>query len=207
MDFYPAGVQPPNELRVADLFLRPLRPADVDLDYEAVMENPAALRLSGGGTWPADDFTREANLADLLMHEREQDEGVAFTYTVMNLDQSQCLGCVYVNQLSSAIQLASLTDLAPEQVDQRQAVIRFWVRQSLLSDELDWRLLNILIAWFSDDWLFSKVYFRAHDRDKRQKSLLDRAGLPLAFSLEVAGRSGPFLAYGPLVPPLEEETA
>lgn len=205
MDFYPSGVRPPAELISVDYLLRPLRATDVDLDYEAVMEHPAMLRLSGGGVWPADDFTREANLADLVIHEREHENGVAFIYTVMNLDQSQCLGCVYVNQLS-AYKSTGMTDVGRETFDDGQAIVRFWVRHSRLRDELDWRLLNALIEWFTDNdaWWFSHVYFRAHDLDERQRDLMTRAGLPLAYSLELSGRQGLFLAYGPVEMPGEE---
>jgi RimJ/RimL family protein N-acetyltransferase len=198
MDFYRGGVLPPEELLTADLLLRPLRAADVDLDYAAVMENPALLRLSGGGVWPADGFTREANLADLIVHEQEHDDGVAFTFTVMNLDQSQCLGCVYINQLSKIHRLTRVAEAAADVVGDRGAIVRYWVRASRIDDDLDWRLVNTLIGWFHDAWELGSVYFRAHTRDRRQQHLMNRAGLPLAYSLEVPGRQGPFLAFGPI---------
>ena len=59
MAFYADGVQPPEKLLTSRFILRPLRTTDVALDYEAVMESRTMLRLAGGGTWPADDFTLE----------------------------------------------------------------------------------------------------------------------------------------------------
>lgn len=197
MDFSQAGVYPPQGLLTADFLLRPLRSTDVDLDYEAVMENPAMLRLSGGGVWPADDFTREANLADLIIHEKEHADGVAFTYTVMNPAQNLCLGCVYVNQLSNTHRLTRVAEAAADGPDDRAVIIRYWVRRSQIGDDLDWRLVTSLITWFSDSWRLDHVYFRAHARDKRQQELMKRANLNLAYTLEVPGRQGPFWAFGP----------
>lgn len=198
MGFSQAGVRSPDELVTEAFLLRPLRAADVDLDYEAVMENPAMLRLSGGGVWPADDFTRQANLADLLVHEREHEDGVAYTYTVLSADQSQCLGCVYVNQLAKTQRLTTVTGETPEAIDERQAIVRYWVRQSRVSGDLDWRLVTTLIDWFGQAWRLGDVYFRAHALDQRQQHLMEQAGLPWAYTFEVPGRQGPFLAFGPI---------
>jgi len=204
MDFNQAGVYPPKRLRTADFLVRPLRATDVDLDYAAVMENPAMLRLSGGGVWPADDFTREANLADLIVHEKEHEDGIALTFTVMNPDQSCCLGCVYVNQLAKAHRLSKAAEAAPDAVGDKTAIVRYWVRQSRVGDDLDWRLLSALMRWFPEEWQLDGVYFRANARDRRQQHLMVRAGLPLAYTLEVPGRLGPFLAFGPVGLPYNE---
>lgn len=204
MDFDQAGVVPPKQLRTADFLVRPLRATDVDLDYAAVMENPAMLRLSGGGVWPADDFTREANLADLIVHEKEHEDRIAFTFTVMNPDQSCCLGCVYVNQLAKAQRLSRAAESAPDNVGVKAAIVRFWVRQSRVDDDLDRRLFRALVRWFAEEWQLDGVYFRAHARDRRQQHLMVRACLPLAYTLEVPGRLGPFLAFGPAGLPYNE---
>jgi len=168
------------------------------------MENPAALRLCGGGSWPADDFSLEANLADLTRHENEHEKGIAFTFTMMDASQDECLGCVYINQLTTTYRLVETVE--PARFDERQAIVRFWVRQSRVRDDLDWRLLRTLIIWFSDTWSFSRVYLRAHEDDKRQRFLMQRAALPLRLTLELPGRNGRFLAFGPLGESIQEET-
>jgi RimJ/RimL family protein N-acetyltransferase len=196
MDFYSAGVRPPDQLVADDFLLRPLRTVDVDLDYDAVMENPAALRLSSGGAWPADDFTLEENLIDLAEHENEHNQGVAFTYTMVNRDQNECLGCVYVNQLTTTYRLVEM--VKPVTIDARHAIVRYWVRQSRVKDDLDWGLLHALIGWFSDEWRLSTAYFRAHEDDERQRFLMAEAALPHSLTLELQGRRGRFLAFGPV---------
>ena len=57
------------------------------------------MRQGSDDGWPSADFTRAQNLADLVRHEREHRERMAFTYTVVSRDQSQCLGCVYMRPL------------------------------------------------------------------------------------------------------------
>ena len=196
MDFYPASAQPPRKLVNSEFLLRPLRASDVDLDYDAVMENPEALRLSGGGSWPTDDFTLEANLSDLVIHENEHEDRVAFTYTMMNPSQDRCLGCVYINQLTQTYRLVETAESG--ELNERQAIVRFWVRQSRVQDDLDWRLLKTLLDWLTDAWSFSDVYMRAHEHDERQNGLLKRAGLKRRLTLELPGCRGHFLVYGPL---------
>ena len=49
MPFYPDDMPVPTELRTDEFLLRPLRAADVDLDYEAVMATQETLRRGSGG--------------------------------------------------------------------------------------------------------------------------------------------------------------
>ncbi len=196
MKIYPDSVPDQDELATTDFLLRPLRRTDVELDYEAVIESAVLLRRWGGGDWPTDDFTLECNLADLAMHEHEHESGLAFIYTMRDLTGSECLGCVYVNRLNELIGSPNPAELIPVAVDDRQASVRFWVRQSRLSEDLDWRLLQLLIAWFNNQWTFKQVYFVADDKDRRQKRLFSKAGPAHVFELDVAGRSGPFVAFG-----------
>ena len=44
MVYYPAGAPVPGEKRTHRLLLRPLRAADVELDYDAVMSSAEQLR-------------------------------------------------------------------------------------------------------------------------------------------------------------------
>ena len=86
-------------LRTDEFLLRPLRATDVQLDYDAVISSRAQLLLSSGSTWSREGFTIEENLADLERHEREHRERVAFTYTMMNTEETECVGCLYMNPL------------------------------------------------------------------------------------------------------------
>jgi RimJ/RimL family protein N-acetyltransferase len=141
------------------------------------MSSTTQLRRWSQSPWPADDFTREENRADLERHEREHHTREAFTYTVLNADGSRCLGCVYLRPLLPAA--------APRCTGTGStAHVAFWVRTSELGNNLDAHLLTALRRWFATAWSFSCIVFVVSQQDTRQAELLAAAGLlPQAFAL------------------------
>jgi len=170
MAFHPSGAAVPETRRTERLLLRPLRASDVERDYDAVMESAEQLRLWSQSDWPAPEFTLEENLVDLVRHEREHLEGVAFTYTVLDPAGARCLGCVYVTP--PVPELARLLPGAGH-----AAHVGFWVRTSELAGDLEAHLLATLRAWFAEDWAFDRVVFGSVRRNERQAALLEREGL------------------------------
>lgn len=168
-EFYPAGRPVPQEIRSGRLFLRRLRATDVELDYEAVMSSAEMLRQWSQSDWPTDDFTLAQNLADLQRHEREHIERKAFTFTVLNPQGDQCLGCVYIQPFW------------PEEVPLCQdaahaADVGFWVRTSELTNALDRHLLATLRDWFQAEWAFDRILFTV-SQQTTQAALFEAAGL------------------------------
>jgi hypothetical protein len=91
------------------------------------------LRRWSQSAWPADDCTLVQNLTDLQRHEREHIKRKAFTFTILNPQGAQCLGCVHI------------VPLCPEEVplckDAAHASdVAFWVRTSELASTLDQHL-------------------------------------------------------------------
>ena len=168
MTFYPDEAPVPTALRTEEFLLRPLRAADVDLDYEAVMATQEVLRRRSGGTWPRPDFTHEENLADLQGHEADFHARRGFTYTVMDPTETRCLGCVYAY---------------PPKGDEdgrdrdHEAVVWFWVRPDGVTDDLDRQLLAALVPWLRKDFAFARVHFEARGNDERQMAIFSEAGL------------------------------
>jgi hypothetical protein len=181
-DFYPPDIAVPSELRTDQIVLRPLRATDVDLDYDAVISSRPLLLLLSGGDWPREGFTLEENLTDLRRHEQEHHERSAFTFTVMNLAETECVGCIYISPLAAALaRVGGGAECAT--VGAYEAWVTFWVRQSRLADNLDARLLRALRAWFRADWAFHRVVFAAGHAETRQCRLFDEAGLCRVYSL------------------------
>jgi RimJ/RimL family protein N-acetyltransferase len=177
MTFYPEHAPVPTALRSDEFLLRPLRAADVDLDYEAVMATQEVLRRGSGGEWPRPGFTLEENLADLQGHEADFHARRGFTYTVMEPTESRCLGCVYAYPLE---------DDGDGRDRDHEAAVWFWVRPDRVADDLDRRLLTALVPWLRSDFAFARVLFRAWANDERQTALLAEAGLQV-----VGTRPGP----------------
>lgn len=123
--------------------LRMLSVKDVAKDYEAVIESRDLLH-SMGSTWPREDFTIEENLADLERHQQEFIERKAFAYTVVSLDESQVLGCVYIN---------------PAESEAADSTVYLWVRQSEYDKGLDGVLFRAVKEWIETAWPFTRVIY------------------------------------------------
>jgi hypothetical protein len=142
--FVPPDFDVPAGLETGQFRLRILTVDDVEKDYEAVMESQEMLLKDTNGRWPREGFTLAENLADLERHQREHLERQAFTYTVVSLDESKVLGCVYLN---------------PDDDPEVDARIRMWVRQSEYERSLDPVLFETVRAWIESAWPFEKVVY------------------------------------------------
>ena len=173
MPFYPDDASVPTELRTDEFLLRPLRAADVALDYEAVMAPQEPLRQRTGGRWPHPGFTLAENLVDLDGHEADFEARRGFTYTVLDPRQTRCLGCVYVYPLEDEDE-----DEDGDSVDRdHEAMVWFWIRPDGVADDLDRRLLAALMPWLHRDFAFTRVLVRTSTTDERQLALVREAGL------------------------------
>jgi len=181
--FYPATADIPECFTTEEFVIRPLRTTDAELDYEAVISSRAELRRRSGGTWPREGFTLEENLADLVRHEQEHRDRVAFTFTVMNPTETECLGCIYINPMARMVARAGGNSEQIAEAGDYAAWVTFWVRQSRLPDDLDVRLLNTLLARFKTEWAFARIVFAARKTQERQFRLFAEAGLHLVYTL------------------------
>jgi RimJ/RimL family protein N-acetyltransferase len=88
----------PLRLETERLRLRPLLTSDAVKDYDAVMTSAERLQtvFREGGSWP-DGLTLEQNLKELAWHEIEFQKRRSFAYTVVSLDESRILGCLYLH--------------------------------------------------------------------------------------------------------------
>ena len=199
MAWYPDEAPVPGELRTEEFLLRPLRAADAELDYDAVIDSRELLLVYSSGRWPAEGFSLADNRADLAMHEREHEARAAFTYTVLTPDGARCLGCVYIHPLRPMLRRlvgrgdyaaipgaedAARDDPAWGDVRDDEALVRFWVRPECVAADLDRRLLAALLAWFAREWPFSRVAFLANRNQRRLLQLFADAGLRQRYTVE-----------------------
>lgn len=181
MPFYPEDAPIPTELRAYAFLLRPLLASDAALDYAAVMASRDLLHLRSGGFWPRDGFTLDENRADLEAHERDFHERAGFTYTVMNPDETECLGCVYIYPVSRI--LARIGVSPAEGINPDAAEASFWVCPAGVTRDLDRRLLTALLPWLRGDFAFSELYLRCFAAEARHVAIFADAGLRLAHTL------------------------
>jgi len=139
----------PEKLETEKFRLRMLTVDDVEKDYEAVMSSREHLRSLANqeneeDTWPKENMTIEEDLADLARHQDEFLKREAFVYTVMSLDESMCLGCVYID---------------PSEKKDFDAEIFLWARESELKNGLEELLFETVRNWVKEKWPFKNVAF------------------------------------------------
>lgn len=142
----------PERLETDKFRLRMLTINDVNKDYDAVMSSIEHLKGVFGpvdivgdlGDWPENNLTKEQDLIDLGWHQREFQDRTSFTFTVVNLDESQCLGCVYI---------------LPSENSNYDAMVIMWVRESEVKNDLDNVLFTTVKNWIKKEWPFKNVAY------------------------------------------------
>ena len=145
--FLPSDFKIPQQLETNRLRLRMLKVSHVVKDYDAVMSSVEHLQktkpFGPNQKWPV-GLTFEQNLIDLGWHQKEFQMRSSFAYTVMNLDESQCLGCIYIE---------------PTTKFSYDAKVYLWVRQSEVASGLDDHLFESVKEWIAEKWPFQKVVY------------------------------------------------
>jgi hypothetical protein len=129
--------------------LRPIRAADVDIDYPAVMGSRERLWAKYGDAWgwPPATMTLEQDREDLARHEAEIASHETFNYAVLNSDESELLGCVYIDPPPS------------DDPSTSDAVVSWWVVDDAVGTQLDRALEEFVPRWLNDTWGFQAVDF------------------------------------------------
>lgn len=140
----PAGFVHPERVELATgHHLRPIRAADVDIDYPAVMGSRERLweRYGAAWGWPPATMTLEQDREDLARHEAEIAAHESFNYAVLDAEETALLGCVYI-------------DPPGEGAD---PVVSWWVVDELLGSDLERALDAFVPRWLADEWGFAAV--------------------------------------------------
>ncbi len=143
--FVPVSFSVPSGIETTNFKLRMLTINDLIKDYDAVMTSVDHLKGVFGleSSWP-EGVTLEQDLIDLGWHQKEFQLKRSFAYTLMNLDESRCLGCVYIE---------------PSEKADYDARVILWVRQSELGSGFDDQLFATVKKWLSEKWPFTKPAF------------------------------------------------
>jgi hypothetical protein len=151
--FVPDHYEPPAELVLPGMRLEPLGPEHNERDHEAWSSSIDHIRATpgfrpsdsdGGGTpWPR-PMSLEENLGDLQRHAADFEARRGFTYSVLDPDTDEVIGCVYIY---------------PSKDDDHDARVESWVRASRA--ELDTALSRGVSDWLDADWPFSRVDYRS----------------------------------------------
>lgn len=142
----PPNFEIPKVLETDGFKLRMLTVNDVVKDYDAVMTSVEHLQgvFGSRSKWPSKDLTLEQDLIDLGWHQKEFQMRSSFAYTVMDPNESQCLGCMYI---------------FPSTKSDFDVEVYMWVRKSAYDAGLDPVLYKTVKEWLTDKWPFKKVAY------------------------------------------------
>ena len=148
--FVEQTLQVPESLETPEFRLRMLSVNDVVKDFDAVMSSVDQLRK----VWPESDWpkglTLEQNLVDLGWHQREFQSRRSFAYTVVAIDETKVLGCVYIE---------------PTRKLGYDVEVYLWVRECEPGTGLDSRLFEVVRCWLAKEWPFKKPAFPGREID------------------------------------------
>jgi RimJ/RimL family protein N-acetyltransferase len=145
--FLAKDFQVPAILETDRFRLRMLTVSDVVKDYDAVMTSQEHLNEIWGAGWP-EGLTLEQNLIDLGWHQKEFQRRRYFAYTVVALDESRVLGCVYIY---------------PTRKEGYDAEVYLWARQSELASGMETELTATVKDWIAAKWPFKNAAFPGID--------------------------------------------
>ncbi len=141
-EFVPPDFDVPLGLETPQFVLEPLGPEHCDRDYAAWTSSMEHIRSTPGWSesrWPR-EMTLDENRADLERHANDFRSRTGFTYTVLDPQSSDVIGCVYIY---------------PHPDSEHDARARSWVRASRA--ELDTPLWRTVHGWLASDWPLDRV--------------------------------------------------
>ena len=150
MAWLPATFVPPDRVELSTgHHLRPIREADVEIDYPAVMGSRARLweRYGTAWGWPPADMSYEADRRDLARHEAEIAALETFNYAVLDAGETTLLGCVYVDPPDES---------SPAGTD---ATSSWWVVDDWVGTDLERALADFVPLWLGETWGFRSVHY------------------------------------------------
>lgn len=147
MNFIPESFEVPENLRHPKFLARKLCAKDTYLDYIAVMSSIDIIQKTRGGSWPTEDLSFEDDMIDLAWHQREFEKKSSFAYTVMNVEETECLGCFYLYP----------PGYRSDKTKDADVDVSFWVTQKAYKEGLYLELFKALDVWLKESWNFQKI--------------------------------------------------
>lgn len=137
--FVPEHFAAPTSLATERFVLEPLGPQHNESDHAAWTSSIAHVRATPGfrdGSWPpVEAMSLEDNRTDLVRHAADFEARRGFTFTVLDPDGAEVIGCVY---------------LYPSASVEHDVDVRSWVRADRA--ELDEPLADAVASWLAKDW-------------------------------------------------------
>ena len=139
----------PLQLKHPKFIARKLCASDAYLDYLAVMSSIELIQKTRGGNWPQPNLSFEDDMIDLAWNQREFENRSSFAFTIMNHEETECLGCFYLYPVG----------FRGEAPDDSDVDVSFWVTQTAHDQGLYEELYLAIKEWIKKEWPFKKPYW------------------------------------------------
>lgn len=165
MSFYPKDKEVPKELIFENYKLRQLKATDNYLDHVAVIES--GFRPEG--------FSRKENLEQISRHEKAHDIKEEFAFTIMNLEETYCYGCLFIKPIVPFLKFAFFNDRLIEHIalEDNDPGFSFWLTPKGWDEGLYGKLLDQLLEWFKSDWPFEKCYILGMNPPEKEINIIE----------------------------------
>ncbi|RKT19229.1 hypothetical protein BX285_3685 [Streptomyces sp. 1114.5] len=144
----PADFTVPRELLAPEFRLEPLGEQHNASDHAAWTGSIEHIRATPGfvgGSWPpVEGMSPERNLEDLRRHAADFAARTGFTYTVLEPEGSEVIGCVYIY---------------PDREDPSAVGVSSWVRADRA--HLDAPLHHAVSTWLAEQWPLGEIRYTA----------------------------------------------
>ncbi len=186
MSFRKQGIEPADGFTGDGFIVRPLVPSDVVLDHEAVMSSREFLyHWEQEPPYPPEDSSVADNLEDLNQMDAEHRDGTRYTYTVMNADETQVLGCIYlvpnVDRRYTTVKVKTHDGTDLMSVD---STIMFWVRVSSWEGGFEGVLLKAVLGWLREDWSVERPVILTNEKLDHQIATIESLGMSRCFDYD-----------------------
>lgn len=131
---------------------RKLTANDAELDLLAVLSSIDIIHQTRGGDWPSEDLSLEDDRIDLSWHQREFEWGYSFAFTIMNPDETKCLGCIYFYPPGKG--LKKMSELGDSEVE-----VSWWITQEMYNKGEYRNVSNDIRNWVETEWPFKKIHW------------------------------------------------
>ena len=186
MGFGQQGIEAADGFMADGFIVRRLVPSDVALDYDAVMSSREfLLHWEQNPPYPPENFSVEDNLKDLEKMDSAHRDGSRYTYTVMNADETQALGCIYLLPNDDRMYLtAEVTTHDGTDLSSVDATVSFWVRPSTWKDGFERVVLDAVLGWLRQDWSLERPVIITNEKLDHQIATIESLGLTRRFDYD-----------------------
>jgi hypothetical protein len=190
------GQQAPAGLRHPDFRAVPLGLAGAELDYLAYMASPDVIRVHSGGRWPVAGFSREQDRAEIAVHEAEHAAGVAFTFSLLDPERDEAVGCLYLMPLQRYLERAGAREATMAWFPAASVLVTFWIRQDRQQTPLPRVVAAAVHGWITAEWPVDAHVFRIRPAEETSAAAIAQAGLR-PVQVPLPGEHAEYLWYAP----------